>query len=112
MTDITGGVPGRPVRSRRQCLRAVIMAICGGFIVASVVTCCAVGVVIARMLNRLDSALDPHISELLAGVAAIFLAVAVLLLEVFTVLMELFALLSTGHIIPFFLKLAQLLGSI
>jgi hypothetical protein len=96
------------------------MAICGGLTLASVVTCCTVAVAVASMVNELGSAVAGVFTELfggllsglLQGIGAILLAMVFLLFAVFTVLMELLALLSTGQIIPFFMRLARLLGSI
>jgi hypothetical protein len=113
MPDLTGHFPGKPARSRRPNRRAVIMMICSGLTFASLVTCCTVAVAVATMLNRLgsafESAFEAVFSGLLDGFATIFLALLLLLFSVFTVFMVLLTLLSTGQIIPFFMRMARLL---
>ena len=114
MTDFTGEVPGKRARPRRGMGRVVILAMCVGLSLTFLVSCCAIAVavlVVVTAFNGIEAVFNGLFSGLFGGVAMFFLAIALGLLAVFPLLMELLALLSTGQLIPFFMRLAQLLGS-
>jgi hypothetical protein len=111
MDEFTSGTPSKPVRSRCQKLRNVILVICAALTLAAFAFVCAVAVVVAAVVHGFGSLLDGLFSGLFASFAALFMTVAASLLLAFPVLMELLALLSTGQVIPFIMRLGQLLGS-
>ncbi len=119
MSDIAGVSPGNPIRFRPQDARVLILAICGVFSLMSLITCCAVAVAMASMVDTLGSAVNAALdglckglfSGLFEGVAIFLAAILLFLVSAFVEVMELLTLLSTGQFIPFFLRLAQFLGS-
>ena len=111
MDEFTSGTSSKPVRSRCQKLRNVILVICAALTLAVFACVCAVAVVVAAVVHGFGSLLDGLFSGLFASFAALFMTVAASLLLAFPVLMELLALLSTGQVIPFIMRLGQLLGS-
>lgn len=111
MDEFTRGTPSKPARSRRQKRRVVILVICAALTLTVFASLCAVAVVVAAVVHGFGSLLDGLFSGLFASVAALLMTVAASLLLAFPVLMELLALLTTGQVIPFVMRLAQLLGS-
>jgi hypothetical protein len=109
--DVTCGTPSKPARSRRQKRRVVILVICAALTLTVFACVCAVAVVVAAVVHGFGSVFAGLLSGLFDGLAALFVAAAFSLLLAFPVLMELLALLTTGQVIPFIMRLAQLLGS-
>jgi hypothetical protein len=109
MDEFTRGTPSKPGRSRRQKRRVVILVICAALTLT--VFACVCAVVVAAVVHGFGSLLDGLFRGLFASVAAFLMTVAASLLLAFPLLMELLALLSTGQVIPFVMRLAQLLGS-
>jgi hypothetical protein len=115
MKAYAGDSPGNPIRFRRPDDRVVILAICGVFTLLALITCSTVAVAMAAMFPCFGSSLDALLTGLFAGllegIAIYVAAVFLFLFSVFVVVTDLLKMLSMGHFIPFFLRLAQLVGS-
>jgi hypothetical protein len=116
MDEFTGGVPGKPGRTRRQKTRVVILVVCAALALTYFVGCCAIVVAVAGVFHGLALGLGSAFDGLLNGLfKGIFAALGPLLIEVLYLLllaiswiMELLTLLSTGQVLPFFMRLARL----
>jgi hypothetical protein len=108
MTDFTSGVLGKPARSRRRSGRVVILVICAALALTVFVCCCALAAMVAVVFNGLGSLFN-GLGEFVG--AMLWMAIALCSLAVFPLLMELLALLCTGQLIPFAIRLVQLLAS-
>jgi hypothetical protein len=111
MDDFTVGVPGKPARARHRKWPVIVLAV---YVLAFTVFvwCFAVAVVVAAVIHGLGSMFDGLFGGLFSGLAGLYMAMQFFFfLLLFPLLMELLALLSTGQVIPFFMRLAQLLGS-
>jgi hypothetical protein len=115
MKEYPGDSPGNPIRFRRPDERVVIVAICGVFTLLALITCSAVAVAMAAMFHGFGPSLDGLFTGLFArlfeGIGIYLAAVLLFLLRVFVVVTDLLTMLSMGQFIPFFLRLAQLVGS-
>jgi hypothetical protein len=108
MTDFSSRVPQKPGSSRRSRKRAIILAVCAAFALMALACCYAVTVVVAAVLNGIG-AIFTGLAESIG--AFISMATVLFVVVVFPLLMELLSLLSTGQLIPFFMRVLHLLGS-
>jgi hypothetical protein len=94
-------VAPKPASSRRKIGRMIILAVCAAFFLTILACCYAVAVVVTAVLNGIGQALGSVLSTviLLYGLVAIYW------------LTEMIALLATGQLIPFLMRVLQLLGS-
>jgi hypothetical protein len=106
MTEFTNSVPQKPAPSRRRYVRTIILAVCGALALTVIVACCAITVVVAAVFSGLGAAFQ-GIGEAIAFTISMGMVVSVLV--VFPWLMEMASLLSTGQLIPFVMRLIQLL---
>jgi hypothetical protein len=97
MTDFESGFPRKRPPSRRSYGRTIIFAVCAAFVLTVFVCCYAVTMVAMAVLKG--------IADL-----GIFFAVFAAIIMI-PWLLELLSLLSTGQLIPFVMRLFQLLGS-
>ena len=111
MTDFKSSVPQKPAPSRRRYARAIILCACPAFTLIVFVCCYAVTVAVAAVSNGLDAVFHAVFAGLGEAVASIVIAMVLSVLVIFPWLMELASLFSTGQLIPFVMRLLQLLGS-
>jgi hypothetical protein len=101
MTDFESGFPRKRPPSRRSYVRTIIFAVCAAFVLTVFVCCYAVTMVAMAVLKGIANG----IADL-----GIFFAVFAAIIMI-PWLLELLSLLSTGQLIPFVMRLFQLLGS-
>jgi hypothetical protein len=106
MTDFKSSVPLKPAPSRRKYVRAIILAVCATLALTVFVFCFAVTVMMAAAINGFGG-LFQGIGEAVAFTFSTAIILSVLV--IFPWLMELASLLSTGQLIPFFMRLIHLL---
>jgi hypothetical protein len=101
MTDFESGFPPKRPPSRRSYGRTIIFAVCAAFVLTVFVCCYAVTMVAMAVLKGIANGI--------ADLGIFFSVFAALIMIPW--LLELLSLLSTGQLIPFVMRLFQLLGS-
>jgi hypothetical protein len=103
MKDFESGFPPKRAPSRRSYLRTIIFAVCAAFVLTVFVCCYAVTMVAMAVLKG--------IAEGIAHLGNFFSVFVFAALVMVPWLLELLSLLSTGQLIPFVMRLFQMLGS-
>jgi hypothetical protein len=107
MTDFESGFPPKRAPSRRSYWRTIIFGVCFAFVLTILVCCYAVTMFAITGLKEIVDAL----TAVLEGFGGFFMSIVFAALMMIIWLLELLSLLFTGQLIPFVMRLSQLLGS-
>ena len=108
MTDFDSRTPPKRVRSHRACWRTIIFTVCAASIFTVCIAFVLTGLIFGYAITLFATTLLKGLGDF--GVAVVAEIVFTMLLTI-PWLLELFNLLTTGQLIPFVMRLFQLLNS-
>jgi hypothetical protein len=107
MTDFEIAFPPKRDPSRRSYWRTIIFGVCFAFVLTILVCCYAVTIVAIAGLKEIWDAL----TAVPEGFGGLFMSIVFAALMMIRWFLELLSLLFTGQLIPFVMRLSQLLRS-
>ena len=113
MTDLESGFPPKRAPSRRSYRRTIIFGVCFAFVLTILVCCYAVTMEAIAALREIAALkeIPDAVTAGLEGFGGLFMSIVFAALMMILWLLELLSLLVTGQLIPFVMRLSQLLGS-